>query len=98
MACRILLRAIGTLALILASCFAVEPTRAVDIRCIDASKYKYLWQIFGNDQQKFAEFLKVSPSQLPAPEMCRAILITGTIGPLAETKTSDDVLRELDRD
>src|SRR5262245_49617510 len=81
--------------LILASCFHVEPTRAVDIRCIDASKYKYLWQMFGNNQQKFAEFLKISPSQLPAPEMCRAILITGDIGPLPGTT---DVLRELDRD
>src|SRR5215470_19956113 len=98
MARRILLGAIGILTLILANCFPAEPTRAVDIRCIDASKYKYLWKIFENNQQKFAEFLKVSPSQLPAPEMCRAILITGTIGPLAETKTSDDVLRELDRD
>src|SRR5262245_16842341 len=94
---RILLGAIGILTLILGSCFPVKPTSAADIRCIDASKYKYLWQIFGNNQQKVAEFLKVSPSQLPAPEMCRAILITGRIGPLAGTKTAD-VLRELDRD
>src|SRR5215467_14802203 len=96
MARRILLGAIGILTLILANCFPAEPTRAVDIRCIDASKYKYLWQIFENNQQKFAEFLKVSPAQLPAPEMCRAILITGTIGSLA-TNTSD-VLRERERD
>jgi len=95
MARRILLGAIGILTLILA-CFFVEPTRAVDIRCIDASKYKYLWQTFENNQQKFAEFLKVSPSQLPAPEMCRAILITGTIGSLAATPTSDP-FREFDR-
>src|SRR5215468_6300690 len=88
MARRILLGAIGILTLILA-CFFVEPTRAVDIRCIDASKYKYLWQMFGNNQQKFAEFLKISPSQLPAPEMCRAILITGTI--------ELDLLRDFDQ-
>jgi hypothetical protein len=89
MARRIALRAIGILTLILASGFLVEPTRAVDIQCIDASRYKYLWQIFGNNQQKFAEFLKVSPSQLPAPEMCRAILITGRIGPVVTTETTD---------
>src|SRR5215468_8951023 len=98
MARRILLGAIGILILILASCFRVEPTRAADIRCIDASKYKYLWQMFENNQQKFAEFLKVSPSQLPAPEMCRAILITGTIGPLgARATTTSDVLRDVDQ-
>src|SRR5262249_31397590 len=45
--------------------------------------------------QKLAEFLKVSPSQLPAPEMCRAILITGTIGPNPATITSH-VLRDFD--
>src|SRR5262245_10539441 len=97
MARRILLRVIGILTLILASCFPFKPLRAADIRCIDASKYKYLWQLFENNQQKFAEFLKVSPSQLPAPEMCRAILVTGTIGP--PPGTSDDaMLRELDRE
>jgi hypothetical protein len=97
MARRIALKAIGILTLILASGFLVEPTRAVDIQCIDASRYKYLWQSFGNNQQKFAEFLKVSPSQLPAPEMCRAILITGRIGPVVTTETTD-LLGELDRD
>jgi len=45
--------------------------------------------MFGNNQQKFAEFLKISPSQLPAPEMCRAILITGTI--------ELDLLRDFDQ-
>jgi Sel1 repeat len=89
---RILLGAIGILTLILASCFPNEPTRAIDIQCIDASKYKYLWQLFGNSQQKFAEFLKVSPSQLPAPEMCRAILITGRIGPPGEVDRGFDQL------
>ena len=82
MARRILLRVIAILTLILASCLPIKPLRAADIRCIDASKYKYLWKIFDNNQQKLAEFLKVSPSQLPAPEMCRAILVTGTIGPV----------------
>src|SRR5215510_14380915 len=113
MARRIPLRAIGILTLVLASGLPVEPARAADIRCIDASKYKYLWQIFENNQQKFAEFLKVSASQLPEPEMCRAILITGAIGPppavcraarapsfcadWAATKTSN-VPGEVDRD
>jgi uncharacterized protein len=97
MARRILLAAVGIVTLILAGCFSVEPTRAVDIHCIDASKYKYLWKLFENNQQGFAEFLKVSPSQLPAPEMCRAILIKGTIGPLTATSTSDDLFRDFDQ-
>jgi hypothetical protein len=96
MARRILLAAVGIVTMILTSCFSVEPTRAVDIHCIDASKYKYLWKLFENNQRRFAEFLKVSPSQLPAPEMCRAILIKGTIGPLTATSTSD-VFRDFDQ-
>jgi len=94
---RILLGAIGILTLILASCFPNEPTRAIDIQCIDASKYKHLWQLFGNSRQKFAEFLKVSPSQLPAPEMCRAILVTGRIGPLVTTETTDLLRDDFDQ-
>ncbi len=94
---RILLGAIGILTLILASCFPNEPTRAIDIQCIDASKYKHLWQLFGNSRQKFAEFLKVSPSQLPAPEMCRAILITGRIGPRVTTETTDLLRDDFDQ-
>jgi len=94
---RIPLGAIGILTLILASCFPNKPTRAIDIQCIDASKYKHLWQVFGNSRQKFAEFLKVSPSQLPAPEMCRAILITGRIGPLVTTETTDLLRDDLDQ-
>jgi hypothetical protein len=90
MARRILL---GAIVILTSICFPVEPMRAADIHCIEASKYKYLWQIFGNSQQKFAEFLKVSPSQLPTPEMCRAILITGRIGPQVT-----DLFRELDHD
>jgi hypothetical protein len=51
MARRILLGAIGILTLILASCFPVEPSRAVDIHCIDASKYKYLWKLFESNRR-----------------------------------------------
>ena len=94
---RILLGAIGILTLILASCFPSDPTRAIDIQCIDASKYKHLWQLFGNNRQKFAEFLNVSPSHLPAPEMCRAILITGRIGPLVTTETTDLLRDDFDQ-
>ena len=35
--------------------------------------------------------------QLPAPEMCRAILITGRIGPVVTGETTN-YFRELDRD
>jgi TPR repeat protein len=90
------LGAIGGLALMLAGCLAVDRAMAIDIRCIEASRYKYLWQILENDREKFAEFLKVSASQLPKPEMCRAIVITGTIGPMAATITTHDIVRDFD--
>ena len=51
--------------------------------CIEASKYKYLYKIFGGDPRKFAAYLQVDPGRLPGPEHCRAALITGKIEPPA---------------
>ena len=55
------------------------PAKAIEVQCIEASKYKYLYQMFGNDRAKFAEFLRVSASALPDGEICRAGIITGRI-------------------
>jgi hypothetical protein len=52
---------------------------AIEVTCIEASKYKHLYQIFGNDPKKFAEYLHVDPSRLPDPEFCRAALVSGPI-------------------
>jgi hypothetical protein len=56
-----------------------EAAKAIEVQCIEASKYKYLYQMFDNDRAKFAEFLHVSVSALPDGEICRAGIITGKI-------------------
>src|ERR671931_2425773 len=59
---------------------------ALDVTCIEASKYKHLYRIFGNDPRKFAEFLELDPNRLPNPEFCRAALLRG---PVQETSAKD---------
>lgn len=64
----------------LALIFAAMPTaRALDITCIEASKYKHLFLIFGKDPNAFASYLELDPARLPEPGMCRAALITGSL-------------------
>lgn len=51
--------------------------QAVEVKCIEASKYKYVWQLFENDPRRFAAYLHTDPARLPNPEFCRAALVTG---------------------
>lgn len=98
MVCRILAGTIYGLTMFLASCAFAQHAMALDIRCIEASKYKYLWQIFHNERDKFANFLGVQGSSgLPEPEMCRAVIVTGTIGKPEAVMTRRDVLGEIDK-
>ena len=53
---------------------------AIDVQCIEESKYKHLYQLFGGDTRKFAAYFKIGTGRLPDPEACRAALITGGIG------------------
>lgn len=68
---------------------------AIEVHCIEASKYKYLYKIFGNDRRRMAEFLQVDASRMPDGEICRAVLVTGRIHGSAESRKLD---RSLDRD
>lgn len=52
---------------------------ALEFRCIEASRYKHLVQLFGGDAQAFARYLELNDGRLPDPEHCRAVLITGPI-------------------
>jgi hypothetical protein len=54
--------------------------QAIEVKCIEASKYKYLWKLFDDDPKKFAAYLQLDPAKLPSPEFCRAALLTGGIG------------------
>jgi hypothetical protein len=64
---------------------------ALDVTCIESSKYKYLYRIFGNDRKKFAEFLELDPNRLPNPEYCRAVLVSGTFD-VPSAKGADKLL------
>ncbi len=66
-------------ALALLACAAPRPAAAIEVECIEASKYKYLWQLFDNDPKKFAAYLQIDPAKLPGPELCRAVFLTGGI-------------------
>jgi hypothetical protein len=59
---------------------ALAPAQAaIEVRCIEASRYKYLYRIFDNNPAKFAAFFAVDQHRLPSPETCRAVVLTGPI-------------------
>jgi hypothetical protein len=79
------------------------PAGAIEIRCVEASKYKYLYRLFDNDKRRAAAFLSVKPSSLPDGEICRAVIVTEGIVPASiarkEGTTPDTVklLRAIER-
>ena len=77
------MRRVGLTMLVLMLGGGLWATRAaaLEMTCIEASKYKHLYQIFGGDPKKFAAFLQIDAKRLPHPEFCRAALITGQIEP-----------------
>src|SRR5262245_15135332 len=52
---------------------------AIEVQCIEASRYKHLWRIFNGDSAKFAAYLMIDAAKLPDPELCRAAIVTGPI-------------------
>jgi hypothetical protein len=71
-----------------------ETAAAIEVQCIEESRYKHLYQLFGGDTRKFAAYLKVDTGRLPDPEACRAALIAGPIGaPNDREKLLDFVVR-----
>jgi len=51
----------GLVAAWLALAAASAPARATEVRCIEQSKYKYLYQLFDGDARKFAIILASTP-------------------------------------
>jgi hypothetical protein len=60
-------------------CSASQGTNAIELTCIEASRYRHLYQLFGGDPRQLAAFLQLDPTQLPRPEHCRAMLLSGMI-------------------
>ena len=85
---------VGAAALLAAALF--ESAAAIEVQCIEESKYKHLYQLFGGDARKLAAYLEIDTDRyhLPDPEACRAALVTGGIGqPNDRDKLLDLVVR-----
>jgi hypothetical protein len=80
------------LMLALGACLGASRAAAMEVTCIEGSRYKHLFQIFGNDPKKFADYLQIDAKRLPSPELCRAALITGPI----ESTTAQEVSKLAD--
>jgi hypothetical protein len=74
----------------LLSAAALQSAAAIEVKCIEASRYKYLYRIFGGEAHRFAEYLQVGGVQPPDPDMCRAVLVTGVIEPHRHGNPDDD--------
>ena len=64
------------------------PAVAIEVQCIEASRYKYLYQLFDNDRQRLAAYLKIDAKRLPDGEICRAVIVSGPISARPKAKTS----------
>jgi len=64
---------------------------ATDVQCIEASKYKYLYQLFDDDRRRFADYfgLDADVRALPDPEFCRAALLSGPTGESGKDEFGD---------
>jgi hypothetical protein len=69
------------LVLLFAGCIIGNRAAAIEVTCIESSKYRHLYQLFGGDPKKLATYLQIDANRLPDPEFCRAALITGKIEP-----------------
>lgn len=65
------------------------PSHAIEVTCIEASRYKHIYRIFGNDRNRFAAYFGVDARRLPGPEICRAVVVTGAVEP-ARRENADD--------
>src|SRR5262249_54012717 len=72
-------RAVRIAIAVLAFAAAAGRADALEVTCIEASRYRHLYQLFGSDHKQLAAFLGLNPATLPRPEFCRAVLISGKV-------------------
>jgi len=72
---------------------AAAPARAIQVRCIEASRYKHLYEIFDNDRDRFAAYFGVKASELPDGEVCRAVLVSSGVEPMKADDPENDFAR-----
>ncbi|MBV8839958.1 MAG: hypothetical protein JO000_25770 [Alphaproteobacteria bacterium] len=56
-----------------------SPAQALEFRCIEASKYRNLMRIFGEDPEALLGYFGAPGAMRPAPDACRAMLVTGAL-------------------
>jgi hypothetical protein len=54
---------------------------ALEFQCVEASRYKSLMRIFVDDPANFTSYFSLPREQRPPPDLCRALLLTGTLAP-----------------
>lgn len=64
----------------------------LQFQCIEVSRYKNLLQIFHDDPSTFFSYFNLSRRPLPAPDACRALLVTGTIAPNSAAVLLDQII------
>lgn len=64
-----------------AALVAAPPARALDIRCIEASRYRDLLQVFNDDAGAFYQYFGLERSKPLDPNACRAAVVSGQIAP-----------------
>jgi hypothetical protein len=74
-------RAFQVAVAVLAFAAASGGADALDVTCIEASRYQHLYHLFGGDPKQLAAFLELDPAKLPRPEHCRAVLVSGKVEP-----------------
>jgi hypothetical protein len=58
---------------------ATSPAAALDVACIEGSRYKHFATLFGGEPEALARYLDWPAGMRPHPEHCRAALVTGGI-------------------
>jgi hypothetical protein len=53
---------------------------ALDFKCVEASRYKNLLQVFDDNPAVLAAYFGLASNQVPDFNACRALAVTGTIG------------------
>src|SRR5689334_7779680 len=75
---------------IVGAAFGAVPAQAIEVNCVEASRYKHIMRIFGNDNARFAAFFRTTTSQMPHPESCRALIVTGRVNRFERGQENED--------
>jgi hypothetical protein len=70
-----------------------DTAAAIDFTCVEPSRYKSLMQAFNDNPESFVDYFGLDRSRLPDMGACRALTLTGTIGPRDAERLLDQVIQ-----